>query len=126
MIQAEIKEGQAWMREFFSRHRELTPEEKAERVVVIRSIAERSRVDAEARSYMEWLTEQVGPDLPMEVQAFRACYLDGVSRPTSRQVGRARSMDKRSVHRCIRRTLEAMLPLAFGLDGLYAADKLHR
>ena len=56
MIQAEIKEGQAWMREFFSRHRELTPEEKAERVVVIRSIAERSRVDAEARSYMEWLT----------------------------------------------------------------------
>lgn len=126
MIQTEIREGQTWMREFFSSHRELVPEEKADRVALIRSIAERSRADAEARSYVEWLAEQVEPELPMEVQAFRACYLDGVSRPTSRQIGRALSMDKRSVHRCIRRTLEAMLPLAFGLDGLYTADKLHR
>ncbi len=55
MIQMEIKEGQAWMREFFSRHRELTPEEKSSRVAVIRGIAEQSRVDAEARSYVEWL-----------------------------------------------------------------------
>ncbi len=114
------------MREFFSSHRELTPEQKAERVAVIRSIAERSREDAAARSYTEWLAEQVEPELPTEVQAFRACYLDGASKPTSRQMGRALSMDKRSVHRCIRRALEAMLPLAFGLDGLYTADKLHR
>lgn len=126
MIQTEIREGQTWMREFFSGHRELTAAEKASCVAVIRSIAERSRVDAGARSYMEWLVEQVEPELPMEVQTFRACYLDGANRPTARQVGRTLSMDKRSVHRCIRRALEAMLPLAFGMDGLYTADKLHR
>lgn len=126
MIQTEIKEIQAWMREFFSGHRELTPEEKGQRTAAIRSIAERSREDAAARSCTEWLVDQVEPELPMEAQAFRAYYLDGANRPTARQVGRALSMDKRSVHRCICRTLEAMLPLAFGLDGLYTADKLHR
>ncbi|MBD5161316.1 MAG: hypothetical protein HDT14_04730 [Oscillibacter sp.] len=75
---------------------------------------------------MEWLSGQIEPELPIEVQVFRACYLDGANRPTARQVGRALSMDKRSVHRCICRTLEVMLPLAFGLDGLYTADKFHR
>ena len=93
------------MREFFSSHRELTAAEKASRVAVIRNIAERSRVDAEVRSYMEWLSGQIEPELPIEVQAFRACYLDGASRPTSRQVGRALRMDKRRVHRCILRRL---------------------
>lgn len=114
-----IEEIQAWMREFFSIHRELTPEEKRQRTAAIRGIAERSREDAAARSYTEWLVEQIKPELPTEAQAFRACYLDGTSRPTARQVGHDLNMDKRSVHRCIRRVLDAALPLVFGLGGLY-------
>lgn len=116
----------AWMKKFFSTHRKLTPEEKRQRTAAIRNIMERSREDTAARSYTEWLVEQIKPELPMESQVFRACYLDGASRPTARQVGHDLSMDKRSVHRCIRRVLDAALPLVFGLDGLFTADKLHR
>lgn len=123
---SEIKEIQAWMREFFSTHRKLTPEEKRQRTAVIRSIAERCREDADARSYTEWIVEQLKSELPMEAQVFRACCLDGASRPTSRQMGRDLNMDKRSIHRCICRLLDAALPLVFGLDGLYVEDKLHR
>lgn len=126
MIQTELSECQRQMREFFSGLVELTSEEKASRVAVIWSIAERSWEDAEARSYVEWLVKQVEPELPTEAQAFRVCYLDGASRPTARQMGRALCMDKRSVHRCICRILAAMLPLAFGLDGLFSGGKLHR
>lgn len=122
----EIEETQAWMREFFSTHRELTPAKKQQRTAAIRSIAERSREDADARSYTEWIVEQIKPALPMEAQVFRAYYLNGTSRPTARQVGHDLNMDKRSVYRCIRRLLDTALPLVFGLDGLYVEDKLHR
>lgn len=117
----EIEKTQAWMREFFFTHRELTPEEKQQRTAAIRSIAERSRADAAARSYTEWIVEQIKPGLPMEAQVFQACYLDGANRPTARQVGHDLNMDKRSVYRCIRRLLDAALPLVFGLGGLYAS-----
>lgn len=116
----EIEETQAWMRDFFSTHRELTPEEKRQRTAAIRGIAERSREDAAARSYTEWIVEQIKSELPMEAQVFRACYLGGASRPTARQVGHDLNMDKRSVYRCICRVLDAALPLVFGLGGLYA------
>lgn len=111
-----IQESRTWLREFFSSHAELTAAGKAERVAVIRSIAERSREDAAARSYTEWLAREIEPDLPVEAAVFRAYYLDG---QTARQVGRALSMDKRNVYRCINRGLDAMLPLVFGLDGLW-------
>lgn len=111
-----IQESQEWLRDFFSSHAELTVSGKAECVAVIRGIAERFYEDAAARSYAEWLAEQIEPELPMEAAVFRAYYLDG---QTARQVSRALSMDKRSVYRCINRGLEAMLPLAFGLDGLF-------
>ncbi|WP_305117482.1 hypothetical protein [Acutalibacter muris] len=115
-----IQESQGWLRDFFSSHAELTAAGKTERVAVIRGIAEHSREDAAALSYTEWLAEQIEPDLPMEAAAFRAYYLDG---QTARQVSHTLSMDKRSVYRCINRGLDAMLPLVFGLDGLF---ELHR
>lgn len=116
MIQSKLKENQAWMKEFFSSHRELTLKEKAQRVSAIRTIAIQVREDADARSYVEWLVKQIERDMPTEAQIFQACYLNG---QTARSVGRAYHMDKRSVHRCNRRALEAMLPLAFGLGGIY-------
>lgn len=113
MIQTE---SQAWLRDFFSSHTELTIQEKDGRVAAIREIADHAREDASARSFVEWLVQQLETELPTEAQTFRAYYLDGL---TARQAGRALHMDKRSVHRCNRRIMEAMLPLAFGLDGLY-------
>lgn len=111
-----IQESQEWLRDSFSNHAELTAAGKTARVAVIRSIAERSREDAAARSYTEWLAEQIEPELPIETAVIRAYYLDGQS---ARQVSHTLSMDKRSVYRYINRGLEAMLPLAFGLDGLW-------
>lgn len=111
-----IQESQKWLRDFFSSHAELMAAGKAERVAVIRDIADRSREDAATRSYTEWLAQEIEPELPMETAVFRAYYLDG---QTARQVSHTLSMDKRSVYRCINRGLEAMLPLVFGLDGLW-------
>lgn len=90
-----IQESQEWLRDFFSNHAELTAAGKTARVAVIRDIVERSREDATARPYVEWLAEQIEPDLPMETAAFRAYYLDG---QTARQVSHVLSMDKRSVY----------------------------
>lgn len=123
MIQAETEESRVWLREFFSSHAELTAAGRTERIAVIRRIAERSRGDAVARSYTEWLAREIEPDLPVEAAVFRAYYLAG---QTARQARRTLNMDKRSVHRCINRGLEAMLPLAFGLDGLFSSAELHR
>ncbi len=111
-----IEESQAWMRDFFSSHTELNPEEKLQRVEAIRDIAERSREDAETQSYVEWLVQQVEIELPAEARVFRAYYWDG---QTARLIGRRLHMDKRGVYRCNRRILEAMLPLVFGLGGIY-------
>ena len=115
-----IQESQEWLRDFFSSHAELTAVGKAERVAVIRDIAERSREDTAALSYAEWLAGQIEPDLPIEAAVLRAYYLDG---QTARQVSHTLSMDKRSVYRCINRGLDAMLPLVFGLEGLF--EKLY-
>ena len=60
--------------------------------------------------------QQAKSDLPTEARVFRVYYLDGL---TARQAGHALHMDKRSIYRCNRGIMEAMLPLAFGLDGLY-------
>jgi|GEM_PF-5237551 len=116
MIQSKIEESRAWMKALFSNLRKLAPAEKNERVAIIRSIAVRAREDTAARSYVEWLVKQIERDMPTETRTFWACYLDG---QTARSVGRAHHMDKRSVHRCNRRALEAMLPLVFGLGGIY-------
>ena len=53
MIQAEVTESQKWMRGVFLGLTELTPDEKAQHVDIIRSIAERSRKDAAAHSFTE-------------------------------------------------------------------------
>ncbi len=111
-----IEESQAWLRDFFSDLVELTAEEKQGRTAAIRGIAERSRTDSAAQSYVKWLVQQIEPDLPMEAQVSRVYYLDG---QTARQVGRALCMDKRSIYRCICWGLDAMRPLVFGLDGIF-------
>ena len=115
----EITESQAWIRGFFSGVTELTTEEKTRRVALVRSVAERARDNAEARSTVERWLEQVEPDMPQEAATFRAFYLDGETKPTARQVGRSLCMDKTSVFRHNRRVLKAMLPAVFGLDGLF-------
>ncbi len=111
-----IGESQMCLRDFFSSHTELASEEKQERTAVIRGIAERSRTDNAARLYVEWLVQQIEPDLPMEAQVFQAYYLDG---QIARQVSRALWMDKRIVHRCICRGLGAMRTLVFGMDRIF-------
>ena len=107
MNQTEIAESQRWMREFFSGLRELTPETKASRM---------ARGDASARSTIEWALGHIAETMPAEASVFRATYLEG---RTARSVGRDLHMDKRTVYRLNRRVLESMLPLLFGLDGIY-------
>ena len=113
MNQTEIAESQRWMRELFSGLRELTPETKASRVGIIRGMA---RGDASARSTIEWALGHIAETMPAEASVFRATYLEG---RTARSVGRDLHMDKRTVYRLNRRVLESMLPLLFGLDGIY-------
>ena len=117
MNQPELMTSREWLRDFFSGVRELTAEEKAERVQLLRKIAERARTDSAARLDVENWLQQASLDLPEEAAAFRAHYLEGL---TARQISRALCMDKRTVHRHARRVLEAMLPVAFGLDGLFS------
>lgn len=113
MNQTEIAESQRWMRELFSGLRELAPETKADRVGIIRGMA---RGDTTARSAIERALGHIAETMPTEASVFRATYLEG---QTARSVGRDLHMDKRTVYRLNRRVLESMLPLLFGLDGIY-------
>lgn len=68
----------------------------------------------------------VGGRRPEEAAVFRAYYLDGDAKPTARQIGRRLCMDARTVHRYNRRILIAMLPVAFGVYGLFYPDSSQR
>lgn len=71
---------------------------------------------------MNKLLDAVEGKRPEEAAVFRAYYLEGERKPTARQIGRRLCMDVRTVHRYNRRILIAMLPVAFGVYGLFYPD----
>lgn len=92
------------------------------RIAFLRALAELTRENAAARSIMEKLLDAVSGKRPEEVAVFRAYYLEGKKKPTARQIARCLCMDVRTVHRYNRRILIAMLPVAFGVEGLFYPD----
>lgn len=101
---------------------ELTPGQKAQRVELLRAIAGRARENAATHDFIERLLTVCEKKLPDESETFRAVYLDGNTRPSARQVGRRLCFDVSSVHRHNRHVLEAMLPAAFGVYGVFQTD----
>lgn len=101
---------------------ELTPGQKAQRVELLRAIAGKARENAAARDFIERLLTVCVRYRPYEVETFRAVYLDGDARPSAGAVGRRLCLDRRSVHRHNRHILEAMLPAAFGVYGVFQTD----
>lgn len=101
---------------------ELTPGQKAQRVKLLRAIAGKARENTAARDFIESLLTVCVKKFPDESETFRAVYLDGDTRPSARQVGRRLCLDMRSVHRHNRHILEAMLPAAFGVYGVFQTD----
>lgn len=101
---------------------ELTPGQKAQRVKLLRAIAGKARENAAARDFIESLLTVCVKKFPDESETFRAVYLDGDTRPSARQVGRRLCLDRRTVHRHNRHILEAMLPAAFGVYGVFQTD----
>lgn len=108
--------------EYLEELEELTPGQKAQRVKLLRAIAGKARENAAARDFIERLLTVCVRYRPYEVETFRAVYLDGDARPSAGAVGRRLCLDRRSVHRHNRHILEAMLPAAFGVYGVFQTD----
>ena len=108
--------------EYLEELEELTPGQKAQRVKLLRAIAGKARENAAARDFIERLLTVCVKKLHDEPKTFRAAYLDGDARPSARQLSRRLCLDIRSVHRHNRRVLEAMLPPAFGVYGVFQTD----
>lgn len=96
------------------------------RIAFLRALAELARGNAAARSIVEKLLNLVGDKRPEEAAVFRAYYLEGEKKPTARQIARRLCMDVRTVHRYNRHILIAMLPVAFGVYGLFYPDSNQR
>lgn len=92
------------------------------RIEFLRAISELARENGAARSIAEKLLDAVGGKRPEEAAVFRAYYLKGKKKPTARQIARRLCMDVRTVYRYNRRILIAMLPVAFGVEGLFYPD----
>ena len=92
------------------------------RIAFLRALAELTRENAAARSIVEKLLDAVSTKRSEEAAAFRAYYLEGKKKPTARQIARRLCMDVRTVYRCNRRILIAMLPVVFGVEGLFYPD----
>ena len=86
------------------------------------ALAELSRENSAARSIVEKLLDAVNIKHSEEAIAFRAYYLDGKKKPTARQISRRLYIDVRTVYKYNRRILIAMLPVAFGVYGLFYPD----
>lgn len=94
-------------------------EGRENRIAFLRALAGLARENDVARAAVVRLLDGVGRKLPEEAETFRAYYLEGNTHQTARQVGRRLCMDVRTVYSHNRRVLKAMLPLAFGIDGLF-------
>lgn len=92
------------------------------RIAFLRALADLARGNAAARSIAEKLLDAVGGKRSEEAAVFRAYYLEGEKKPTARRTARRFCMDVRTVHRYNRRILIAMLPVAFGVEGLFYPD----
>ena len=90
------------------------------RIALLRALAELARENNRARNALEPMLSHIEGRMPEEVKTFRAVYMEGASRLSGREIGRRFCMDARTVHRHNRRVLEAMLPLAFGIDGIFS------
>ena len=90
------------------------------RIALLRALAELGRENNRARNALEFMLSHIEERMPDEVKTFRAVYMEGATRLSGRKIGRRFCMDARTVHRHNRRVLEAMLPLAFGLDGIFS------
>ena len=92
------------------------------RIAFLRALAELSRENSAARSIVEKLLDTVNIKHSEEAIAFRAYYLDGKKKPTARQISHRLYIDVRTVYKYNRRILIAMLPVAFGVYGLFYPD----
>lgn len=97
-------------------------EEKARRVAALRAVAQMSREDSTARAFILRLLQCVEREHPEAAATFRAYYLEG-RHQSAREMGDVLCMDTTTVHRHNRRILEAMLPAAFGLAGIFQPAK---
>ena len=100
--------------------REVEPEARENRIAFLRALTELARENNIARAWIERLLQRVERRLPDEAITFRACYLEGDERQTAKEVGRRLFIDHRTVYRHNRRVLRAMLPAAFGVDGVFS------
>lgn len=111
----ELERAVAFLREL----QEISPEGKRARIAAIRALSELAREHPAARSYLEKLLEHVKKQLPEECQTYRALFLEGETKPSTRQIARRLHMDVVSVNRHARRVCGAMLPLVFGIGGVF-------
>lgn len=100
--------------------REVDPEARENRIAFLRALAELARENNIARICIERLLQRVERRLPDEAVTFRACYLEEGGRKTAKEVGRRLFIDYRTVYSHNRRVLMAMLPAAFGVDGVFS------
>ena len=115
----ELETSRKWLQSFFATVKELSPEAKRQRIGIIRRIAENARSNSTAAKSIKYLFANVALDLPEESKTFRAYYLEGDIKPSARSIGRNIHIDKATVHRHNHRVLEAMLPVMFGIDGVF-------
>lgn len=85
----------------------------------MRALAELARGNHIAYACTERLLQCVERKLPDEAITFRMYYLTEDKRQTAKEVGRRLFIDHRTVYRHNRRVLMAMLPAAFGVDGVF-------
>lgn len=130
-MRVEPKEAQKTKSDFEEAHEALEAlsaiweegeEGQRNRIAFLRALAELARENAAARLIVEKLLNLVGGKRPEEAAVFQAYYLEGEKKPTARQIARRLCMDVRTVRRYNRRILIAMLPVAFGVYGLFYPD----
>ena len=109
--------------EFMNSLQEIGPEGRENRLAFLRALSELARENTAARSIVERLLDGIRDKRLQEKKAtFRAYYLEGDTKTNARQTARRLCMDPATVYRHIRRILSEMLPLAFGIYGVYKAD----
>ena len=115
----EVRRGWALMNSL----RETGPEGRKNRLLLLRTLAGLARKNAAAHSTVAALLDVVGGELPEEAATFRACYLEGDTKPNARQISRSLHVVPETVHRHNRRILSSMLAPAFGVYGHFQTDR---
>lgn len=108
---------------FLSGLQGIGPEGRENRIACLRALAEIARENATARSAVTRWLDEVEYKLPEEAITFRLYYLEGDARPSIKQLARCLYISTSTVNRHNKRILEAMLPLVFGIDGIFQTDE---